>query len=707
MLRIPIVLVAAGTAMLAFDAKGQDVDTRNWACELCAPSSGWELDLFAGPSFVANDEFHFGDYTGFEDSGFYLLADGFGRYWGEDAQFVRFEGYRLGLDSRALSVQAGKQGRYEVRASYREIPRRIFDTTRTPFLGTGSDQLRLPSDWVRAPSTQGMATLESSLEPVTIERDWNIFSAGVGITPSSRWEINLDYRRIKREGQDLFAGAFFFNAAEFTSPVDNVTNDVEASVAYDHEDWQLSFSYLGSFFDNHYDSVSWDNPYSAQTPGADTGRVALEPDNESHRFTIAGAWSLPRRTVVSGQLSLGHMNQDERLLPYTTNALVPTSLLPRTTADAKVDTTNLALRVTSSPVDKLSLDGSFGFARRDNETPEQTFDYVVTDLFNSATSATNIAYDYRRYDLGFSGHYRLASRTRLHAGYDFEDFRRDQQERENTRTHRIWARLNTRPVEIADLDAEVYHETRSGSDYQTIDEGVDSQNPLMRKYNMADRDRNGFRSFLSVYAGDRGDLGFEFEFNKDRYDETQIGLERSDYTRLGINGSFLLARDLSAYASLYYENVDSKQANSQTFSTPDWVASTDDDYYTSTVGVRAPEIVGRLGANLEYNYSRSSGEVSNDTSGLESQFPTLRSTLHQLKLGFDYQYTKAMSFKFGYLYERFKTNDWALNGVEPDTVPNLLSLGAEPYNYDNHVFFVGVRFLFDSRGQAGPRMTQY
>ena len=45
-----------------------------------------------------------------------------------------------------------------------------------------------------------------------------------------------------------------------------------------------------------------------------------------------------------------------------------------------------------------------------------------------------------------------------------------------------------------------------------------------------------------------------------------------------------------------------------------------------------------------------------------------------------------------------------LEGVEPATVPNLLSLGADPYNYDVHVFFVGVRYVFDSRGQAGPRM---
>jgi len=56
------------------------------------------------------------------------------------------------------------------------------------------------------------------------------------------------------------------------------------------------------------------------------------------------------------------------------------------------------------------------------------------------------------------------------------------------------------------------------------------------------------------------------------------------------------------------------------------------------------------------------------------------------------------------LYEKFNTDDWALEGVEAATVPNLLSLGADPYNYDAHVFFVGVSYVFDSRDQAGPRM---
>jgi hypothetical protein len=124
------------------------------------------------------------------------------------------------------------------------------------------------------------------------------------------------------------------------------------------------------------------------------------------------------------------------------------------------------------------------------------------------------------------------------------------------------------------------------------------------------------------------------------------------------------------------------------------------------VGLKYPHIIGRLGANAEYTYARSAGRADNDTSGLESEFPKLRTRLHQLKLALDYPYTRSLSFKFGYMYEKFTSDNWALEGIGPDTVPNLLSLGADPYDYSNNIFFIAVRYMFDSREQAGPRLPQ-
>jgi MtrB/PioB family decaheme-associated outer membrane protein len=686
-------------------AIADEPDTSLWACELCAPSNGWEIDVEAGPGYVSSDGFRFGDYTGLED-GFHLFGNVFARYWSKDAHYMRLDGYRLGLDSRALFLEGGKLSRYQVRASYQGIPRNIFDTTSTPYGGNGSDRLTLPAGWVRAPSTQGMTELDSSLQEVDIERKWDIYSAGLTFTPVTHWAFDLNYRRQDREGKDVYAGSFFFNAAEFTEPVDYNTDELEASAAYNADRWQLRLSYFGSFFDNNNSGLTWDNAYSSQSPGANTGQMALPPDNRANQLSLNGSLLLPANTMLSGQLSLGRMKQDERLLPYTTNSLLATSPLPRSKVDGEVDTTNVNLRVTSSPVNAFTVEGEFRYNERDNKTDEDVYDYVVTDLFVSSNPAENIAYDFQRYDYKLRGEYRLMRQARLHAGYDYQRFERTRQERKNTNTGRLWTRLKAHPIELVDVDVELYTEDRDGSRYDPITGVTNPQNPLMRKYNMADRKRKGIRAYVSFYSSDRVNIGLDAEYTKDDYDDSEIGLEDSDYRHFGVDASYLITPDVTAYASFNFEKIKSKQSNSQTFSDPDWFAVSNDKFRTGTVGLRYPKIIGKLGADIEYTYASSDGDIENNTNGLESDFPTLQTRLHQLRLGLDYPYSDALSLKFGYMYERFDTVDWALQDVGPATVPNLLSLGADPYNYSANVFFVGVRYVFDSRGKIASGVRQ-
>ena len=696
------VSLAAGWVILAaVQASADEPDTSLWACELCAPSNGWEIDVEAGPGYVSSDGFRFGDYTGLDD-GFHLLGNVFARYWGEDAHYMRLDGYRLGLDSRAFFLEGGKLSRYQVRASYQGIPRRIFDTTSTPYSGNGSDRLTLPADWVRAPSTQGMTELDSSLQEVDIERKWDIYSAGLTFTPVTHWAFDVNYRRQDREGKDIYAGSFFFNAAEFTEPVDYNTDELEASAAYNTDRWQLRLSYFGSFFDNNNSSLTWDNAYSPQAPGADTGQMALPPDNRANQLSLDGSLLLPANTTLSGQLSLGRMKQDERLLPYTTNSLIATSPLPRSQVDAQVDTTNINLRVTSSPVSAFTVAGEFRYNERDNKTDEDVYDYVVTDLFVSPSPAENVAYDFQRYDYKLSGEYRLMRQARLHAGYDYQRFERTRQERNNTNTGRLWTRLKAHPAELVDVDVELYTEDRDGSKYEPITSVANPQNPLMRLYNMADRKRNGIHAYVSIYASDRVNLGLDFEHAKEDYDDSEIGLNDSDYSHIGVDASYLVTRDVIAYASFNLERINSKQSNSQTFSDPDWFARSDDKFSTSTVGLKYPKMIGKLSADIEYTYASSNGDIENNTSGLVSDFPTQKTKLHQLRLGLDYPYNDALSVKFGYMYEKFNADDWALQDMEPAKVPNLLSLGADPYNYSGHAFFVGFRYVFDSRSKMAP-----
>jgi hypothetical protein len=57
-----------------------------------------------------------------------------------------------------------------------------------------------------------------------------------------------------------------------------------------------------------------------------------------------------------------------------------------------------------------------------------------------------------------------------------------------------------------------------------------------------------------------------------------------------------------------------------------------------------------------------------------------------------YPYSESLSFGLNYVYEKFSSSDWQLDGVEPSTIPNLLSMSADTWNYDTSVVYLNVRY---------------
>jgi len=533
--------------------------------------------------------------------------------------------------------------------------------------------------------------LADTATPVLIGWDRDIYGLGFDLSPTQRWKLRVDYTRQEREGMNRSSGSFLFNAVEFANPIDYASDDLEVALNYSADTWQIGVTYFGSVFKNDISSLTWDNPYTA-LPGVDTGQLALPPDNESHQVALAGSMVLPARTTINGQLSLGHMTQNDDLLPYTTNTLLPTNPLPAASADAEVDTLNVNLRAVSSPWSGVTLEGELRYNEFDNKTPINGYDFIVTDTVPTSNPAPNTAYDYERRDIKLRGEYRTKIGMKLYAGLDNQRFERNRQDRNHTTTNRLWFRLRSRLGNNADLDLDLFAENRDGSSYDTADNPTAPENPLMRKYNMANRERTGIRLRGSVFGGERTDFGWEVEVGEDRYNDSAIGLTDSEYLHLGADFTYLLSQSASVYASVYNEQIETEQRNSQSFSAPDWSASTDDRFTTVTMGVTYPGLLGPLDANIDYTWSQSVGETHNNTSGLPTSFPDLRSTRQNIRLGLSYPYSDSLSFGFDYLFESLDSDDWSLDGVNPDTISNLLSLGANAWNYDASVFYFSVRY---------------
>jgi hypothetical protein len=134
-LAVASVLSAAGAAA-ADQAAGPD--TSEWTCSKCPFDRGYRSEVELGGAYVDEDSAKFGDYTGLDEKGGYVIANAEGRAAEESGYVLEYQLTDLGLDSREVRLGGGKQGKYEFDLFYDAIPHRIWDTTATPFAGNGS-----------------------------------------------------------------------------------------------------------------------------------------------------------------------------------------------------------------------------------------------------------------------------------------------------------------------------------------------------------------------------------------------------------------------------------------------------------------------------------------------------------------------------------------------------------------------------------------
>jgi hypothetical protein len=99
-----------------------------------------------------------------------------------------------------------------------------------------------------------------------------------------------------------------------------------------------------------------------------------------------------------------------------------------------------------------------------------------------------------------------------------------------------------------------------------------------------------------------------------------------------------------------------------------------------------------LGADLVF--SRSRGELNVDHVQSRPGFPQVRTEQEALKLHASYKLADNLWLNGSFWHERMNSSDWRLDGVQPDTVPNLLSLGAQSPYYRVNVLNVSVRYRF-------------
>ncbi|MGO9930263.1 MAG: MtrB/PioB family decaheme-associated outer membrane protein [Steroidobacteraceae bacterium] len=680
----------AALAAISALADTPSADTSDWKCSQCPFLEGYTTETEVGVLGASGANATFGRYTGIDRNGAYADVAGTGQYRNEDGSYANYDLERLGLASRSGDVQGGREGSFDVRVSYVGQPNQLYDTGATPFRAAGSN-LGLPANWVAAGSTGGMSALGASLLPLNIESDMRTVALLARYFASPSWTLFGEYRREEHDGSGVTSGSFLTEASQLPRPFDYVTNSFETGVAWAGRQANFRLSYLGSWFDDDNDAFIFANPYLPIVPGSTQGQIADPPNNNLQQFTAAGNLRLPWSSTLTFAASLGTLKQNADFLPVSAlpGATVPTP----GSLDGDVHLSHYALGLASRPLPKLSVHGDAIYDGHDDKTSPLAIAYIVTDTFPGGTAVTP-RYSEDRVHLDGGADYALIRWLKIGVGGTLDEIHYGPgQVATWTQDAQSWGRATITPIDPLSFTLKIGNGLRKASSFDAAALPPD-ENPLIREFNYAPRDRV-FSTLTGAWTATQTlTWSIEGSLVRDDYRSSPLGLQSVHEWRTSSTLAWTPRDTLSAYIDAGYEHLFNLQNG---YGGPDiapWLASDTQRFWNVGLGARwVPQ--QRWTVTLDYLMAPSYDNFDTTPGGGVGQaFPQNWTKLDSARFKVAYQWTPALQVHFRYTRETYNSSDWAINGVAPATIPNLLALGIQPYSDNVNAFALAVRYQF-------------
>jgi hypothetical protein len=236
------------------------------------------------------------------------------------------------------------------------------------------------------------------------------------------------------------------------------------------------------------------------------------------------------------------------------------------------------------------------------------------------------------------------------------------------------------PGSMAELRARLEQSKRDGDPYLPVEDYALPEHPLMRKFNLADRDRERLRLDVDFYPVPELLINLAFRGGEDRYERSIIGLRQSEERSISADLSWTPSGRITAYLFVSRDDIDSLQAGGEAPSPSPWLATTDDRFLTAGLGLTA-RLSDRTEIGLDLVSSNADGDIRTDSGAGEPAFPTLETQLRNARLRFEYRPTPHWGVKLYLEHEKFDSSDWALDGYGPAGIPAILTFGAESPDY--------------------------
>lgn len=666
-----------------------------------------------GVAYQSEDSPWFGRYTGLDEAGGFVYGDMDIVSTKEDGTHTQLTGRRLGLDSQSILLEHGIQGRYSLELRHDELPDYRSNSGVSPYVDSGDNTLLLPG---------GLADV-SRHQTVELRTQRLRNQAAISVIPHQNWKTSVSYRQERKDGTVQTGGALGYSTrnmamATLPKPVDHTTDLIDASVGYAKDKGNIELAYHLSMFRNQNQSLSWQNPFPVSSGNSGAfGQLALEPDNDFHQVMLNGGYRLPGNSYLSGVLSSGKMTQDQAFLPYSTDPSLATQGLPADSLNGEVKQNIAQLKLSSRPLRNWNFNAAYRYHDHDNNSPQATYVFPMLDSLppgktgkdEDELTAINQPLSYTRQTSRLDGKYRFNRHASLQMGYDFENTRRENAEVDKNDEQSLWGKLKWKVGDGRTNGwVKVGQTARDGSGYHLPainNEGLYIENPLLRKYNLADLERDEVRLQINYAAIERLSLAANIAYSDDQYTDSLIGLTSASNRSATIEGSYVPTDKVTTYAYYTRDIIDSVQSGREALAAgsgslassygPDWFAQTQDSFDSLGLGLQWQEFLPKLSMGADYVYSKGDGEADLQLAAA-SPFPDIQTRLHSINIYTRYQRSRNLSFKLQYRREQYESQDWALDGVtalSADSPTSLYMAEGSP-QYDVDIIGLSMRYTF-------------
>lgn len=750
MMRLSTMAIAMMGALAAMSARADDAE----AAALKTPQNFIE----AGVTHVSDSSAKFGEYTGLNKSGGYLLGN-FGVRGGNAYQnaggTTRWSifGTDLGLTSRAIGATLANQGQWNLGIGFDQLRHNITDTYQTPYLGnSGDNNFLLPSGFGLVPNSNLLsAAQQAAFRTVDLHSTRKNTSLNGGLQLNSQWGISFDFNHLDQTGakpmgygQAGIGGASAEFVAILPNPTNYKTETFNAALQWTGDKGHATASYYSSLFHEQSDRVNFQTFAGAST----IQTMSTAPSNSFHQLNLNGGYAFSPTTKFAGGLSYGRNTQDA---PFAFDPGMMVTPSPRTSLNGKVVTTHADAKLTNQTTRDLVLSAGLKWDERDNRTQSDIYNFRAISGGNIA-NYPNTPLSFRTAQLELAGDYRLARDQRLRWAYEREDKHRWCNNYAVNAGYPAGTNcvvavksvedklgLTYRAKPLAAVDANLgytYSDRRTDSDPNAIaafigtNGGVAGQNAGDFRgffpFFDASRKRHLAKAGLNWQANEKTAVGVTGRYTRDTYD-SQFGVQDGTTWSLNLDSTYNYSDrgSVSAYATRQHRQRDMTNiqrtpasagaASATAIAIPagaTWSNSLTDDDTTIGLAIKHGGLMGgklELSGDLSYStgkaaYATFLNYATTTTNGATcasasilscGQLPDINARTTTIKFAAAYQVDKASKVVMRLARQRLTSDDFFFNAYQTGFTPTqVLPTNQQSGSYSVNLISLSYLYTF-------------